>query len=180
MNKSEKILREYAEFEDINQSKTIELLPLTIQDCMEEFAVESGKKDFINGYDGKDTINGGLDNDTLIGGRDGDTFVFDSTLGSKNVDAIYDFTPRSVDIYDPDKIALKNSIFRALGGNLTDDELYIVSSNPQDQNDFLIYDQVTGKLFYDADANGKDPWIQFALIGTIPHPIITAADFTII
>ena len=140
----------------------------------------TSKKDFINGRAGKDTINGGVDNDTLIGGENGDTFVFDSTLGSKNVDAIYDFTPRSVDIYDPDKIALKNSIFKAIGGNLTDDELYIVSSNPQDQNDFLIYDQITGKLYYDADANGNNPWIQFALIGTIPHPIITAADFTII
>ena len=49
MNKSEKIIREYAEFEDINQSNPIKLLPLTIQDCMEEYANESGKKDFIYG-----------------------------------------------------------------------------------------------------------------------------------
>lgn len=49
MNKSEKILREYANFKDINQSEPIKLLPLTVQDCMEEFAVESGKKDFAYG-----------------------------------------------------------------------------------------------------------------------------------
>ena len=49
MNKSEKILREYVEFKDINQSEPIELLPLTIQDCMEEFSVESGKKYFAYG-----------------------------------------------------------------------------------------------------------------------------------
>ncbi|MFN9115464.1 MAG: hypothetical protein ACK5XN_35865 [Bacteroidota bacterium] len=39
-NKAETILREYVEFKDINQSETVELLPLTIVDCMEEYAIK--------------------------------------------------------------------------------------------------------------------------------------------
>jgi hypothetical protein len=39
-NKAETILREYVEFKDINQSETVELLPLTIVDCMEDYAIK--------------------------------------------------------------------------------------------------------------------------------------------
>ena len=35
---AENILREYIQFDDVNQSETIELLPLTIIDAMEEYA----------------------------------------------------------------------------------------------------------------------------------------------
>lgn len=35
---SEEILREYIEFKDVNGSETIELLPLTVCDAMEEYA----------------------------------------------------------------------------------------------------------------------------------------------
>lgn len=37
---AEEILREYVEFNDVNQSNTIELLPLTIVDAMEEYATQ--------------------------------------------------------------------------------------------------------------------------------------------
>jgi hypothetical protein len=35
---AESVLREYIQFEDVNQSETIELLPLTIIDAMDEYA----------------------------------------------------------------------------------------------------------------------------------------------
>lgn len=35
---AEEILREYVSFDDINGNETVELLPLTIVDAMEEFA----------------------------------------------------------------------------------------------------------------------------------------------
>jgi hypothetical protein len=38
MKTAESILREYIQFEDVNQSETIELLPLTIIDAMDEYA----------------------------------------------------------------------------------------------------------------------------------------------
>ena len=38
MGTAESVLREYIQFEDVNQSETIELLPLTIIDAMDEYA----------------------------------------------------------------------------------------------------------------------------------------------
>jgi hypothetical protein len=38
MKSAEKILKEYINFEDVNQSETVEILPLTIVDAMEEYA----------------------------------------------------------------------------------------------------------------------------------------------
>jgi hypothetical protein len=38
MKTTESVLREYIQFEDVNQSETIELLPLTIIDAMDEYA----------------------------------------------------------------------------------------------------------------------------------------------
>lgn len=40
---AEKILREYIKFDDVNQIETIELLPLTIVDAMEEYATQYKK-----------------------------------------------------------------------------------------------------------------------------------------
>jgi hypothetical protein len=37
MNKEEKLIREYFEFDDINQSDSIEVLPLTIMDMLLEY-----------------------------------------------------------------------------------------------------------------------------------------------
>ena len=41
---AEEILREYATFGDVNGSKTIAMLPLTIVDCMEEYASQRPEK----------------------------------------------------------------------------------------------------------------------------------------
>ena len=38
MNKAEEILRTYIDFEDVNGSEPVTLLPLTIIDAMEEYA----------------------------------------------------------------------------------------------------------------------------------------------
>lgn len=40
MKTAEEILKEYIKFDDVNQSKTVELLPLTIVDAMEEYATQ--------------------------------------------------------------------------------------------------------------------------------------------
>ena len=45
MKKAEEILREYIEFDDVNGSETVELLPLTIIDIMEEYASQFRKHD---------------------------------------------------------------------------------------------------------------------------------------
>ena len=40
MNKAEEILRTYVDFEDVNGSEPITLLPLTVIDAMEEYATQ--------------------------------------------------------------------------------------------------------------------------------------------
>jgi hypothetical protein len=52
MKTTESVLREYIQFEDVNQSKTIELLPLTIIDAMDEYANQQKR-----GYSDEDIIN---------------------------------------------------------------------------------------------------------------------------
>ena len=40
MNKAEEILRTYVDFEDVNGSEPVTLLPLTVIDAMEEYATQ--------------------------------------------------------------------------------------------------------------------------------------------
>ena len=43
MNKAEEILRTYIDFEDVNGSEPVTLLPLTVIDAMEEYATQCQK-----------------------------------------------------------------------------------------------------------------------------------------
>lgn len=129
--------------------------------------------DSIDGGSGNDTIYGGLGKDTLIGGSGSDRFVFDTALGSTNVDVIKSFSKTS------DKIWLESDIFTALGGSVDNGEFRRnTSGNAQDANDFIIYESDTGKLFYDADANGAGAKVQIATLDK--NLTITFANFEII
>ena len=124
-----------------------------------------------------DTITGSKLSNTLTGGTGNDTFVFNTALdATTNVDTITDFSAG-------DKIALSKSIFKAFAKDKTvaTDKL-VYGDKAIDTNDFIIYDQATGKLYYDADGSGsKSQKIQIALIGSSDtHATLTAADFTII
>jgi len=137
--------------------------------------------DTLYGQAGSDKLFGGLGNDTLTGGGGNDRFVFDTKMGSSNIDKLTDFKSGY------DKIVLDDDIFKALTGNaagtpLASGSLKIVSSGSAagDANDHLIYNTTTDKLYYDADGNGAGAAIQIATItlaGTA-HP--TAKDFLII
>ncbi len=121
----------------------------------------TAKADFIDAKNGDDIINGGLGNDTLVGGLGRDRFVFDTVLGINNVDNIIDFESTY------DRIYLKATLFSALGAQVTEDELlqdFHVKAEAQDGNDYLIYDNHSGKLYFDADGNGKGQWVQIAKI----------------
>jgi len=135
--------------------------------------------DTLSGGDGADTLNGGLGNDILTGGAGNDTFVFNTTLSSTtNKDTIKDFT------IGQDAIQLDNAIFTMLmtTGPLSSMNFIANSTGKAvDGNDYIVYNTTSGVLSYDADGNGTGLAIQIALIGsTIPHPILSATDFTII
>ena len=127
---------------------------------------------------GNNVLNGGLGKDTLTGGTGKDSFRFDTTLNaSTNLDTIADF--KAVD----DTILLENAIFKKLvaTGTLKASSFKAsTSGNATDADDFILYETDTGKLFYDADGSGAGAKVQFALLGTSTHPVITAADFSVV
>ncbi|MBY0498463.1 MAG: calcium-binding protein [Nitrosomonas sp.] len=124
----------------------------------------------LNGAGGNDTLDGGLGNNTLTGGTGQDTFKFTSV---GHVDAINDF------VLADDTIQLENTVFTALTttGPLTAG-LFRIGNAAIDTNDFVIYNNITGTLLYDADANGAGLAIQIATIGV--GLAITNADFVVI
>ncbi|GJE17552.1 calcium-binding protein [Methylobacterium marchantiae] len=115
----------------------------------------------IEGGGGHSILNGGLGSDTLIGGRSGGTtqFVFDTKLGSTNVDQIEDFSRNT------DQIVLENAIFKGLGaGTLKMEAFKNLSYGEIDSNDRILYDGYTGSLYYDSDGSGSAKAVLFAVL----------------
>jgi Ca2+-binding RTX toxin-like protein len=137
------------------------------------------------GLEGDDTFDSGSGNDTLSGGDGADTYIFSSGIkGSKNVDTIKDF------VSGEDKILLSADIFSklatALGvidGNdptpLSDGDFFVAGAKvkPTDATSYILYDTNTGRVYYDADGNGKGAADWF--ITLTGKPELTADDFYI-
>lgn len=150
----------------------------------------AGGADSLAGGEGSDTLFGGLGSDMLvggagadllIGGSGGDLFVFDSAIAlGADIDVIQAFS-RS----QGDKIVLDDDIFTAfdagITGSLAPDQL-LQNGEVATGATRLIYDSISGALFYDADGNGEtfDP-LQFGQVGSTTHPVkLTAGDFFIV
>jgi Ca2+-binding RTX toxin-like protein len=116
-------------------------------------------------------LDGGLGRDVLVGGSGADTFFFTVPAGGKAVDTIADFN-RSAD-----QIGLVRSEFAALGASVTAGE-FCLGKVAEDGNDRLIYDRVTGRLWYDADGDGRGAKVLFAVIDT--KIALSFADFDVI
>ncbi|MFD1327131.1 cadherin-like domain-containing protein, partial [Mycoplana ramosa] len=131
--------------------------------------------DRLNGGLGNDTLNGGLGKDTLTGGAGKDVFLFNSKPASSNIDTITDFSVTD------DTIHLENGVFTALTkvGKLSAAAFTKNTSGlATDKDDRIIYETDTGKLFYDADGNGKGAAVHFATL--TKNLGLTADDFFII
>lgn len=129
--------------------------------------------DTLIGGTGNDKLWGGLGNDILTGGSGADTFIFDSKLGSTNIDTIKDFSVKD------DTIWLDDDIFKKVGkvGDLAADAFHI-GTKAGDAEDRIIYNKSTGKLYYDADGTGSAAAVHFATL--TKGLALTAADFDII
>ncbi len=130
--------------------------------------------DVLNGVGGNDVLRGGAGNDTLTGGAGKDTFVFNAGLSaSANVDRITDF-------YAPDDVIhLENAIFKKLASTGTLNSAFLrKGTKALDSNDYIVYDQKTGALYYDADGSGPAKAIQFATLTN--KASITNLDFVVI
>jgi Ca2+-binding RTX toxin-like protein len=129
--------------------------------------------DRISGGNGGDRIYGGLGNDVLAGGSGvGDRFMFNTELGPDNVDRILDF-------YAPnDSIYLNRDIFTEAGPNgELSPAAFRQGSAAAAPNDRIVYDEDTGRIFYDSDGSGAGAAVLFATV--TPGTTITNDDFIV-
>jgi Ca2+-binding RTX toxin-like protein len=132
-------------------------------------------RDNLSGGSGNDVLNGGTGRDVLAGGRGYDTFVFDTKLGSSNVDTITDFSASR------DGIVLDNWVFQELWpGGLSPDQFHAAAgaTGGADADDRIVYDTDTGNLYYDADGSGDGAAVRFAVLSGAPT--LTSDDFLIV
>lgn len=145
-------------------------------------------KDVLQGGDGDDWLYGGAGNDALLGGGGNDTLYVeggsDKLTGGSGIDNFVFFSNSSiVAITDftvvDDTIQLDNFIFTALktDGTLTAGK-FVTGTQALDANDFIIYNDVTGALLYDADGSGGGAALTIATIGT--GLAMTHSDFVVI
>jgi hypothetical protein len=123
--------------------------------------------------EGNDRVIGGSGNDVLFGGSGGDAFVFDTALNATtNVDTLKDFDPMQ------DVIRLNDAIFtKTYDEGALRSSWFRAGDKALDSNDYIIYDQSTGTVSYDADGSGSAAAIKF--VGVENKPTLTASDFYI-
>ena len=133
----------------------------------------------INGnpFEQPEELSGGAGNDVLTGGNAADTFVFDVSPADSNADVITNFVGQS------DKIALDGTVHNGAGanGNFAAGDARFWSSTSgtaHDADDRVIYNTVTGQLWYDSDGSGVGTAV---LVATLEDtPAIVATDIAII
>ena len=132
-----------------------------------------GGDDVLGGGAGNDVLAGGDGQDRLNGGAGRDQFVFDSALGTGNVDTLVDFNVLA------DTLVLDNAVFTRFAATGPIAARHFVSGAAAlDANDFLVYDDASGILSYDADGSGASAAVAFVrLVGT---PELSAADFAVV
>ena len=59
------------------------------------------------------------------------------------------------------------------------DEAFTTTTEPQENDDRIIYDQDTGDLFFDANGGSRGDAILFATLGNAPNNL-SADDFVVI
>jgi Ca2+-binding RTX toxin-like protein len=107
-------------------------------------------KDILRGGTGDDTITGGAGSDELEGGAGRDRFVFDDALGKSNVDAVLDFEANR------DRLVLDRDVFSGLGGaGDLSEKAFQIGTEAADGSDRIIYNDNSGKLFFDPDGDGR-------------------------
>lgn len=124
--------------------------------------------DTVIGNIGADILHGGTGNDILTGGAGADLFVFETALDAKtNVDAIKDFSSSQ-----GDKILLDNLIFT---GSKEFNVARLASAAAVSANTLagVIYDNVSGKLYYNADGLAGQT-TAFATLAS--QPLLAASD----
>jgi serralysin len=129
--------------------------------------------DTLLGGDGNDQLYGAQGRDILTGNLGQDSFIFQTALGTSNIDRITDFS-----VVD-DTIRLDNAVFTAFGSNgAMSSSAFYAGAVAHDSTDRILYNNSTGALSYDRDGTGSAAAIQFAELS--PGLALTSQDFLIV
>jgi hypothetical protein len=118
----------------------------------------SGGSDRLSGLAGNDRLAGGAGIDRLTGGDGRDWFLFDTAPAGTNADTIVDFTAGEDTIY------LGGGSFAGIPAGALAADAFVLGTSAQDEEDRVIYDAATGRLFFDADGGGGSAAILFARV----------------
>tara|TARA_B100000678_G_scaffold291033_1_gene305906 strand:+ start:638 stop:2503 length:1866 start_codon:yes stop_codon:yes gene_type:complete len=138
--------------------------------------------DTLIGDDGANRLDGALGADTLVGHGGADVFVFSHAPGAAsgfespnstaNVDTIFDF------VTGEDKLEIDADAFGGgLARGMLDPSAFVLGTQAQDADDRFIYDQATGRLYFDADGSGAGEQVLVALFPNLNA--VAATDFVI-
>lgn len=129
----------------------------------------------ITGNSGNNVLNGGLGADTLDGKGGNDAFLFNSALGSGNVDRLVAYSVSA------DSIRLENAVFTRLTtlGTLSPAAFTANASGVATSSSHrIIYETDTGNLFYDSNGNASGGSVLFARLD--PGLAMSASEFVVI
>ncbi len=109
--------------------------------------------DILFGGKGKDFLSGGADNDVLWGSSDKDTFYF-AHKGGQHKDKILDYNEK-------DNIGLEDDVFNKAkfdNKGVLKKNYFEAGKSADDGKDRIIYDEKSGKIYYDknGDKNGGE------------------------
>ena len=130
--------------------------------------------DTISGGVGSDTLSGGLGRDRLEGGSGDDMFLFIEAPKTRDADIIAGFDAGR------DSIWLRASAFK---GGLSTGPLsqasFVNGTAAVDGDSRVIFDEATGRLFYDADGTGSVAAIKLATLTGL-NGTLSEVDFVLI
>ncbi|GHC55590.1 calcium-binding protein [Neogemmobacter tilapiae] len=126
--------------------------------------------DTLLGGEGDDLLSGGLGKDSLTGNGGEDQFVFSAKPLRGQADVIVDF------VDEQDTILLNGNVFQGLGpeGRLQANR-FCGGTKALDAKDRIIFDEATGRVWYDADGSGKQK--QVLVFTLTPDPDIWVDSF---
>lgn len=129
----------------------------------------AAENDLDGGYAGRDGLIS-TGSDTMTGGGGADTFILNE-VGS--VDHITDYTVGQDDIL----LSASWGVFDGVstGGMIQASEFKDLSTGPVDPTDRILFDPVSGSVYYDTDGSGVAAAVLFLILDN--HATVTFADF---
>jgi Ca2+-binding RTX toxin-like protein len=142
----------------VNQTLSVNVEDLILTSTGTTIGTGNNLVNTLSGGAGVNFLDGKLGSDTLSGKGGADHFVFTTALGADNIDTITDFS-----VID-DFIRLDDAVFLGLAAGFLAAAAFHTGATAADASDRIIYDSLTGALFFDSDGTGAAAAQQFAAL----------------